>query len=92
MMIQTAHLDKGWKCTFKKGLSCADPEGDRRSGHPLQKNHKHIRVFSNPGPDPLKNYKTDGPAFNFGPMMVLLIVLFGFYLPTKKREKRCCLT
>ena len=43
--------------------SCADPEGDRGSGHPL-KYHKNIGFLSNSGPDPLKNYEATEPAFN----------------------------
>ena len=33
--------------------ACADPEGDRGSGPPLE-NYKNIGFLSNTGPDPLK--------------------------------------
>ena len=46
----------------------ADPEGGGGGGGgtPL-KNHKNIGLLSNSGPDPLKNYEANEPAFNVGP-------------------------
>ena len=64
-MAGNAPLKKDFHAPIQRGTGGPDT--------PSRKKHKHIRVFSNPGQDPLKNYKADGPAFNFGPMMVLLI-------------------
>ena len=53
--------------TTESEYSCADPEGGRGSGHPLE-NHNNIGFLScNTGPDPLKNHKATKPALNVGP-------------------------
>ena len=54
-----------WLAILILSSACADPERDRGSG-PSLNNHKKYRVFSNTGPDPLKNHKATKPAFNVG--------------------------
>ena len=78
--------------------SCADPEGDRRSG-PHLKNHKNIGFLSNTSLYPLKNHKIQNsmmghhqPAskkpfkwrFAGRPMIAPHIMEFGSSLPSKK--------